>query len=1100
MSKRFFRRIVVICSIFLLFNTLSWSIGAYPYPITVTQPDGTQITIKLHGDEWYNWTTSTDGYRLIKNSKGVFEYAQLKSGSLVASGVKASNAGVRTSTETGFVQTLSKTLSTSDLQIASVKRSSAQQAIHKAIASRVNKAQTGTFKLLVILANFSDTQTSYQSEDFDALLNTNVGSFHDFYLENSNGTLNVVSSVTAWVTLPNTHDYYGPEDRWGEFAYQAIKAAYTAGVDMSQFDNDGDGVIDGVAIYHQGNGQEASADTKDIWSHAWSLSSAGYSPSACTFGTVKADGYFTQPELLSRGSELTTIGVICHEFGHILGAYDFYDTDYEVNGQYDGTGSWDLMAAGAYNGFPSGSSPAHHNPYTKIAYGWITPQVLSKVQSVKLPPVLTSQQVLRVNTTTANEYFLLENRVQKGFDSNIPGAGMLIYHVDGDYIAQHADSNNVNAYAHQGFYIKKAYNAGDLDSDGTPFPGSSSNTSFTDITTPAALSWSGNLTNQSITNIADVNDTITFDFMELQDGVPTSFTGTLQNESSVLLNWSRAKENYPVLIAYSTDNTFGNPVDGQVYAPGDEIAGGGKVVYYGADVQSFLHQSDVPERIYYYRIWSNKQVSYTSYLGTSVNGLTTISFNVTDLNSQALSGAQISINGEQIQTKSDGTASVRGIYPDGIAYAYSSHLEGYEDKWGAFLSADSVLLDIQMIPVDTTVVAFTNTTVNGNSIGLSWNPVVNDNFSGYEPFSTTIPNWTQVDKDKLSTYGAEDFDFPNENYTGSFIVFDGYYDGLIADGVAISSYADRQVLACMSAAPTTDITSPKNDDWLISPQMEVTDTMWLSFMARSVSDKWGLERIRVLVSNGETTTSSFTSLSSGTYMKVPTSWTFYKYNLTGYKGQTVRFAINCVSADAFMLLLDCIKISKTEPFKPGAQSLKSASVDDIVPAFKRSVASGNTSTSVSQSRSYKKSDSVTPGTLVYTISRNGEVIDQVTDLTAAYTDQVDNCGEYVYQISTNKANATNDYVIATSAKNKVANCVSKADVTIDSSTGMITVQLPDGQSYADYDVFNMAGERVLLGSSEHYRFEINASGWLKGVYLLHLRYLQGDEAVKILIK
>lgn len=1099
MRHNIIRRIFLICSICLLFNVLSWSIGAYPFPITVTQPDGTKITVKLHGDEWYNWTSSTDGYRLVKNSKGIYEYAQLKSGSLVPSGVKATNAELRTSTEAVFVKSLSKSLPASELQEASIRRSTARQAIQKAVASRVNKAQTGTFKLLVILANFSDTRSSYAAEDFDALLNTNTGSFHDYYLENSNGSLNVVSTVTAWVNVPNTHDYYGPEDKWGEFAYEAIKAAHTDGVDMSQFDNDGDGVIDGVAIYHQGNGQEATDDANDIWSHAWSLSSAGYNQSARTFGSVKADSYFTQPELLSNGNQLTTIGVICHEFGHILGAHDFYDTDYEENGQYDGTGYWDLMASGAYNGSPSGSSPAHHNPYTKIAYGWITPQVLSTVQSVKLAPVLTSQQVLKVNTTTANEYFLLENRVQKGFDSNIPGAGMLIYHVDGDYITQHADSNNVNAYAHQGLYIKKASAASELDTEGTPFPGASSNTTFTDVTTPSSLSWSGNITNQSITNIANVSDTITFDFMELQDGVPTSFSGTLENDSAVLLNWVRSKENYPVLIAYSTNNIFGNPVDGHLYAAGDNIEGGGKVIYYGADVQSFLHQNESPERNYYYQIWSKKEVDYTTYLSTSVYGLTTISFNVTDLDSQALAGAEISINGEQIQTKSDGTASVRGIYPDGVAYAFSSHLEGYEDKWGAFLSGDNIALDVQMIPVDTTLVTYTNTTVNGNSIGMSWNPVVNDNFSGYEPFSTTIPNWTMVDNDKLSTYGAEDFDFPNENYTGSFIVFDGYDDGLIADGVAISSYADRQVLACMAAAPTSDNTSPKNDDWLISPQMEVTDTMWVSFMARSVTDNWGLERIRVLVSDGRTTTSSFTSLSAGIYMKVPTSWKFYKYSLTGYKGQTIRFAINCVSADAFMLLLDGIKISRTEPFEPGAQSLKSASVDSFVPTFKRSVAAKN-NVSVSNSKSYKNSNSVTPGTVVYSIFRNGEVIDEITDLTAAYTDQVDNCGEYVYQISANKADATNDYVLATSTQNKVANCVSKADVQVNYTTGIVTVQLPDGQSFVDYDVFNMAGEKVLTGTSEHYRFTINGSNWLNGIYLLHLRYLQGDEAVKILMK
>ena len=132
MRHNIIRRIFLICSICLSFNVLSWSIGAYPFPITVTQPDGTKITVKLHGDEWYNWTSSTDGYRLVKNNKGIYEYAQLKSGSLVPSGVKATNAELRTSTEAVFVKSLSKSLSASELQEASIRRSTARQAIQKA--------------------------------------------------------------------------------------------------------------------------------------------------------------------------------------------------------------------------------------------------------------------------------------------------------------------------------------------------------------------------------------------------------------------------------------------------------------------------------------------------------------------------------------------------------------------------------------------------------------------------------------------------------------------------------------------------------------------------------------------------------------------------------------------------------------------------------------------------------------------------------------------------------------------------------------------------------------------------------------------------------
>ena len=73
----------------------------------------------------------------------------------------------------------------------------------------------------------------------------------------------------------------------------------------------------------------------------------------------------------TSGTNITRIGVICHEFGHVLGAPDYYDTDYSTSGQYDGTGSWDIMAAGSWNN--DGATPAHHNAYTKISvYGWAT--------------------------------------------------------------------------------------------------------------------------------------------------------------------------------------------------------------------------------------------------------------------------------------------------------------------------------------------------------------------------------------------------------------------------------------------------------------------------------------------------------------------------------------------------------------------------------------------------------------------------------------------------------------------------------------------------------------------------------------------------------
>ena len=394
---------------------------------------------------------------------------------------------------------------------------------------------TGNRKLLLILANFSNTTTTYTQAQFNNYMNqTNyngTGSFKDFFLECSYGTLTMTTTVTAWVTLPNTHDYYGPDANWGEFAYDAVVAANST-VDYSQFDNDGDGTVDGVAIIHQGPGQESTGSTDDIWSHSYDLTSAGYSVAQRTFDGVKVNSYTAQPELID--GNMTTVGVMCHEFGHNLGAPDFYDTDYDEtgNGQYEGTGEWDLQASGCWNGtgYTSalmGNKPAQPNAYTKCyIYNWATPTILSTGATVTLNnSTQNAGSFYRFNTNTANEYFLLENRQKVGFDAYVPGHGLLIYHVDGSYVSSHSSSNDINISSHQGMYIIPANStvangiavsaSTTLNSTGAPYPGSASKTSFTDVTTPNSKSWANANTAKPITSITEntTNKTVTLNFM-----------------------------------------------------------------------------------------------------------------------------------------------------------------------------------------------------------------------------------------------------------------------------------------------------------------------------------------------------------------------------------------------------------------------------------------------------------------------------------------------------------------------------------------------------------------------------------------------------------
>lgn len=616
-----FARLLTVLVALLLSGQHLLGVGAYPFPQEIMQPDGTRLTIRLHGDEWFNWTATSDGYRIVRNQLGVFEYASvLKSGEVVPSGIKVSDVAYRKPEEIAFLQSVSKGPGLDAEAIRLIRLEKKGGLLKSGTASSYFPTK-GAQKLLVILANFSDTSPAYSQTNFNSYMNeagyNGTGSFKDYYLENSRNQLEVTSVVTEWVTVPQGHDYYGPDAKWGEFAFDAVTAAYNQGVDFSQFDNDGDGIVEGVAIIHQGPGQEVTGNENDIWSHSWTLASAGYSLSARTFNGVVVNQYTTQPELRNASGAMNTIGVICHEFGHNLGAPDFYDTDEDENGQYDGTGRWDLMAGGSYNGVPSGARPAHHNPYTKILYDWTSATEISVPGALSLEPVISTGQIYRINSPVDGEYLLLENRQQTGFDTNLPGAGLLVYHADGNWINTHMDSNDINTTSHQGFYPLAA--GGVINSSSCPFPGSENNTELTDGSDPAMKTWSGEGFNRSVTSIVLDGSVIRFDYMGMQNGSPLSIEVIEDSHASLQVNWTPATEGYPVLLAWSADGVFGAPTDGTVYEAGNAIPGGGEVLYYGT-LTGYLHEGLEAATQYHYSVWSN--VTDTWSLPLKANGVT----------------------------------------------------------------------------------------------------------------------------------------------------------------------------------------------------------------------------------------------------------------------------------------------------------------------------------------------------------------------------------------------------------------------------------------------------------------------------------------------
>ncbi len=526
--------------LFVIFSINAFAVPANPKPIKYRQPDGSIITIILKGDEIIHWATTTDGYTILPNSAGAYEYAKYDNNEkLILSGVQANDPNNRSAQELSFLKNIAPGLKYSKQQNLEMKAKTGLKKLKSAIG---NFPTSGTRKLLVILANFSNTTTTVTQAEIDSLMNqpsyNETGSFNDYYNEVSYGKLHMNSIVTTWVTVPHTHDYYGNKAfgvGGNEFIRDAVLAANPI-VDFSQFDSNGDGYVDGVVVVHQGAGQEETGITTDFWSYESRLS---YTSNSVTCDGKIVDLISLVPEINKSGT-IVGIGVFAHEFGHMLGTLDFYDTG--TNGLFDGTGLWDIMSYGTWNGPDfNGTSPAHHNAWSKAFFGWTSPELLSASQQVVLNNSQTSTDVVRYNTTTTGEYFLCENRQQTGFDTYLPGHGLIIYHVDSAFVANNFNSNTIDTTTHQGIYPMSAISTHSngietsknsswpaIDSKGCPWPGKKK--VFNDATVPCSKSWVGANTKAPLTNIAEdtVLKTVYFCFK----GCPTSIDN-LENISDV---------------------------------------------------------------------------------------------------------------------------------------------------------------------------------------------------------------------------------------------------------------------------------------------------------------------------------------------------------------------------------------------------------------------------------------------------------------------------------------------------------------------------------------------------------------------------------------
>ena len=700
------KRIIIFSLLVVCFVQTTFAIPAYPKPLKVKQADGSWLTIQMRGDEHGHYVLTSDGIPLVFNARQKnYEYADWKDGKVQASGIKAVEASERTAKVKAFVESQDKSAI-----LESFKRARLQQ-LQQTLSSRRNASlkvgsnpqkeklnnflTIGEVHSLVILVQFADTKFSTVGSDAHQFFNNMLnepgftysnganGSARDFYLNSSNGRFRPQFDVIGPVTLPEKYSYYGANKgssvdnpvRLEEFVREACTLAVPS-VDFSQYDHNQDGYIDNIYFFYAGKGEADSGDGNAIWPHSAYYSDmakdAGLSETSLKLNGVEVGNYTCSNEI--NGTLITPqpagIGTFVHEFGHVLGLADHYDVNYGIT--TFAPGSFDTMAQASYNN--NGNTPAAFSAYERACLGWLDLTVLKNgVDTLNVLPDLNDSNkayMVPVGGTNDQEYFIMENRQQKGWDAFIPGHGMLLWHIDYDAKAWEKNELNITG-THQRLDIVEADNKlTDNTRAGDPFPGTSN------VTQCNLTSWAG-------------GKVMSLDDIEEKDGVINLMLGGLNlklntpdvkvtevQDSSIVVGWT----DVPVAKRYVLN------ISSVVNGKKESLPLYNNKVYTAA--QPSLHVERLsPETTYEITLQANRG-SYSSDVYTQQFTTAAIPFSkyyVTDVKATAVGKTGFTASWKGMEAADDYVVTLHKLVYATEAtqkgYDFSKELEGMPSLW-----------------------------------------------------------------------------------------------------------------------------------------------------------------------------------------------------------------------------------------------------------------------------------------------------------------------------------------------------------------------------------------------------------------------------------
>jgi len=580
------KKLYLMLSMLFAFGTAANAVPAKKLQKVITLTNGTQVSVELRGDEYLSWWEGTDGtaYRATADD-AVFEAFDLEA-------QKPAAAARRARAEQGRVARLARVKNSLKGADDKMRGLGGDHITYK-----------GVKKGLVVLVDFKNKKFAdghdleyyknvINGKDFSDEEEGYVGSVRDYFLAQSNGQFELDFDVVGPVTMSKNYGYYGNDGAYqkDEKVYEMIKEACDGiqdKVNLKDYDWDGDGEADQVFFLYAGLGQASGGSAGTVWPHESELR---YWPcGVLSYSTGKINTYACanelQPETQGSSRYISAgIGTICHEFSHCLGFADMYDT---TGGGGYGMSVFDVMDQGSYNG--NGFVPCNYTAFERIYAGWVEAIELIDPATVKDMKSVSDygRPFIMYNYKNTNEYFLMENRQNTGWDKGLYGSnGLLIVHVN--YVPSRWANNSVNSSAEKiqcctvvnadGSRENTQYS---LQGDLYPYEvkGVTMNDEFTDESEPAAKLYTKNSDNSyalgiPITNIKRSKGSISFLVCggDANNVIDNTFNGVVDGINGVTVA-NKATDNR----IYSIDGRYLG-TDASALGKGIYVVGGKKVV------------------------------------------------------------------------------------------------------------------------------------------------------------------------------------------------------------------------------------------------------------------------------------------------------------------------------------------------------------------------------------------------------------------------------------------------------------------------------------------------------------------------------------------